>query len=110
MAKYKIRTVQEKEEIFKYYQAHSWKETAKKYRLSYATFVVWKRLVRNSKEPLSVALARKPKRHTVRESTVALVKKLHQQDPTLSLEQIRKLASRKQKISRTTVWHIVRGR
>lgn len=110
MRKHQTYTIKEKVAVYRHYQKHGWAATAKKYAVPYPTFVFWKQKVKQGKGSLAQSLARKPKRHTVREETVALVKKLHKLHPELSLEVIRKQASQTQRISRTTVWHIVTGR
>lgn len=109
MGKYNIRTIKEKKDIIECYQKHGWDITNQKYAVSRSSLSEW---LRRSKKEASIekALARKPKRHTVREETVALVKKLHAQDPTLSPSQLKKRVSHVQHISRTTIWHIIKGR
>ena len=110
MATYNIKTLKEKIEIMKFLDHHTWKETMQKYDLPRATLVHWRKLMaaggKNGKHPLE----RKDKRHTIREETVAVVKKIHKEHPTWSLSQIKKKASKTQSISRTTIWHILTGR
>lgn len=108
--KYKIRTIKEKVQIVNYYQKQGYRATIKKFGAKQATVVYWiKKLAQgsvNGKHPL----ARKDKRHTIREDTVAVVKKIHREQPHLTLRQIREIACKTQRISCTTVWHIIKGR
>ena len=111
MSKYSIYTVKEKEEIIKFYQANNWKETAKRWKFSRSTLVHWLKRIQVGKKVDMGKLVRKIKKRTIRPETVAFVKALHAKKPNLSLEQIRKeTIAKKQKISKTTVWHILTGR
>ena len=110
MARYRTYTVQEKVKIYTYYQKHGWKDTAKKYKVPFSTFVAWQHKVNKGGAPLSTLLDRKPKKHTVHEEVVNAVKKLHAKHPEFSLEALRKNVSHIQRISRTTVWKIVNGK
>lgn len=107
MAKYKIRTLQEKEAIMACYKQHGWKVTSKKYQLSRATLVHWQLRIKEAGNSDAHPLARR--RH-IRPETVAYVKQLHKQHPDFSIGQLREEACQKQKISRTTIWHIIKGR
>ena len=108
MTKYKIFTLSEKEALIKYYQQHGWKETFKKYKVSRSSLVYWLTRIKNAKPSDPHPLAR---RYKIRPETVALVKELHKKQPTLSLEEIKQEVTKKrQSISQTTIWHIIKGR
>ena len=108
MTKYKIFTLKEKEELMKYYQQHGWKETYKKYKVSRASLAHWQARVKEAKPSDPHPLAR---RYKIRQETVTLVRELHKKQPTLSLEEIKQEVTKKrQSISRTTIWHIIKER
>ncbi|MBR4355865.1 MAG: hypothetical protein IKP96_04800 [Elusimicrobiaceae bacterium] len=107
--KYKIRTLSEKEAICKYYEKNGWKATFEKYAISRQTLVHWRRRIKEAKPSVAHPLSRKIQTRSARPEIIALVKKLHKEDPSLSLEQIRLKVCKKQNISRTVVWHIVQG-
>ena len=109
MRKHNIRTLDQKEAIWAYYQKNGWKATAKKYKLSYQTLVHWRARVKAADPSVKHPLARKIKKRTIRKETAELVKKIHNSRPTLSISQIREMVLSKQNISRTTVWHILQG-
>ena len=77
MAKYRTYTVREKVQIYTHYQKHGRGATLRKYKVPYSTLVAWRQRVKKGGAPLSALLARSPKRHTVCDEVVALVKKLH---------------------------------
>lgn len=110
MGTYKIRTIKEKKKIVEYYQKHGKKATLRKFDVSYVSLVGWLRRVGKGGAPLEELLARKPKRHTVKEEAVILVKKLYAKDPTLSLATLKERVKHIQNISKTTIWHATRGR
>ncbi len=108
MYKYKILTLSQKEELMKYYDKHGWKETFKKYQIPRASFAHWQARIREADPSDPHPLAR---RYKIRPETIALVKEMHKKQPTLSLEQIRQEVTKKrQSISKTTIWHIIKGR
>ncbi|MBO7237795.1 MAG: helix-turn-helix domain-containing protein [Elusimicrobiaceae bacterium] len=107
--KYNIRTLDQKEAIWKYYQKHGWKATAKKYKLSYQTFVHWRARIKSAGSSDRHPLARSPKTRTIKKETAALVMRLHSTRPNLSIAEIREIVWPKQHISRTTIWHILQG-
>ena len=107
--KYNIRTLDQKEAIWKYYQKHGWKATAKKYKLSYQTFVHWRARIKAAGSSDRHPLARSPKTRTIKKETAALVMRLHSTRPNLSIAEIREIVWPKQHISRTTIWHILQG-
>ena len=108
MSKYTIRTLSEKEELMKFYQQHGWKETFKKYRVSRASFAHWLQRVKSADAATAHPLAR---RRLIRPDTVAYVKQLRKKHPEFSLAQIKEdTCNKQQKISRTTIWHIINGR
>ena len=107
MSKYHIRTLQEKEAIVSHYKQHGWQATAEKYHLSRATFSHWQARLKTAKASDLHPLAR---RRLIRPETVALVKQIYQKEPGLSLSQIQQKVSKKQSISKTTIWHIIQGR
>jgi len=107
MAKYNIRTVKEKEAIWKYYQKHGWKKMHEKYGVSRSLMYVWKDRIENAKSTDKHPLAR---RYLVGPDKVAYVKQMSKENPTLSLEQLRQKILPKFKISKTSIWHILTGR
>ena len=107
---YKIRTIKEKKKMIEYCQKHGKKATSRKFDVSYVSLSRWVSRVEKGGAPIEQLLARKPKRHTVKEEAVALVKKLYAKDSSLSLAELKKRVSHIQDISRTTIWHIIRGR
>jgi len=109
MTKYTIRTLEQKEAIWKFYQKHGWKATAKKFKLSYQTFVHWRARVKTAAAAKRHPLDRKVKKRTIRRETADLVLKIHNTRPNLSTAEIREMVWPKQHISRTTVWHIIQG-
>ena len=110
MGTYNIRTVKEKKQIIEYCQKHSKNEAIQKFNVSYISISRWLKRVKKGGAPLEQLLARKPKRHTVKEEAVLFVQKLHAKDPTISLRELRRRVSHIQDISLTTVWHAVTGR
>ena len=108
MRKYKILTLSEKEELLEYYKQHSYKETFKKYKVPLATIAYWRARIKKAKASDKHPLAR---RYLIRPETIALVKELHKKYPTRTLEQLKKEVSQKrQSISVTRIWHIIKGR
>ncbi len=108
MAKYNICSLSKKEEIIRFYQENGWKAVSKKYNIPRATLARWSFRVKHASPSEAHPLAR---RRLIRPETVAFVKQQHKKQPTLSLEQIRQIVcQQKQKISRTTVWHIINDR
>lgn len=108
MNKYTIRTTNEKEEIMKCYHDHGWQAVEKKYHVSRGTFAHWLARVKNAKKTDAHPLAR---RYLIRPETVDFVKQMHKKQPEVSLATIvAQTTKKKQKISRTTVWHIINGR
>ena len=112
MGHYIIRTIQEKKRIIKYYQKHGKEATLKKYYVHWVSLLEWLKLIEKGDGSASwdELLARKPKRHTVKEEAIVLVKKLYAEDPTLSLRDLKEKVKHIQNISRTTIWHATRGR
>ena len=107
--KYNIKTLSQKEAIWKFYQKHGWKATGKKYGVSYQTFVHWRARVKKASVSNLHPLARSPKTRTIRKETADLVLRLHHTRPQLSIAEIREIVWPKQHISRTTIWHILQG-
>ena len=108
MSKYAIKTLSEKEAIMEYYNQNGWQATEKKYHVSRGTFAHWLARVKHAGKSESHPLAR---RYLIRPETVAFVKQLYKKNPGMSLAQIREeTCSKRQKISRTTIWHIITGR
>ncbi|WP_428075483.1 hypothetical protein [Candidatus Avelusimicrobium luingense] len=108
MSKYTIRTTSEKEEIMKYYRDHGWKAVDEKYHVSRGSFAHWLARIKNAKKTDAHPLAR---RYLIRPETVEFVKQVHKKNPGISLAGIVEQTTKKrQKISRTTVWHIITGR
>ena len=108
MAKYNIHTLVEKEAIVNFYQQNGWQAVFKKYSVPRATLARWMSLVKNADSSNAHPLAR---RRLIRPETVAFVKQYHKKHPELSLEQLRRvICQQKQKISRTTIWHILNDR
>jgi len=107
MNKYTIRTTSEKEAIVKYYREHGWQAVVDKYHVSRGTFAHWLARIKNAKKTDAHPLAR---RYLIRPETVAYVKQLHKKQPGVSLSVLLEQARKKQKISRTTIWHIINGR
>ena len=109
MAHYKILSLKEKVRVLKYLETHSWADTCRQYDIPRASIMYWKKRMAagsaNGKHPLE----RKDKRHTIRQETEDLVKKIHKEQPHLSLAQIRKLVWPTQHIARTKIWHIITG-
>ena len=110
MGTYNIRTITEKKSILEYYHKHGKKATLRKFDVSYASLSQWLKLVAKGGGPVEKLLARKPKRHTVKDEAVVFVKKLHAKEPALSLSQLKKRVSHIQDISKTTIWHAITGR
>ena len=110
MAKYNIRTIKEKKNMIEYCQKHGRTATCRKFGVSYVSLAEWLNRAKRGGAPLEELLARKPKRHTVKDEAVVLVKKLYAKDPTLSLATLKKRVSHIQNISKTTIWHATRGR
>ncbi len=106
MAKYNIRTIAEKEAIWKYYQKHGWKKMNEKYGVSRSLIAVWKGRIETA-VPGQNPLAR---RYLVGPDKIAYVKQMRKENPTLSLEQLRQKILPKFKISKTSIWHILTGR
>ena len=67
----------------------------------------WQERVKTASPTDKHPLAR---RYLIRPETVALVKKMNKEHPEYSLDEIRVEVSKQQRISRTTVWHILAGR
>ncbi len=107
MTKYNIRTLEEKEAIWKYYQKHGWKKMNEKYGVSRSLMAVWKSRVVNATSSDKHPLAR---HYLVGPDKIAYVKQMHKENPTLSLEQLRQKILPKFKISKTSIWHILTGR
>ncbi len=108
MYKYKILTLSEKEELIEYYNKHGYKETFKKYQVPLATIAYWKARIKSAKPSDRHPLAR---RYLIRPETIALVKELHKKYPDYTLEKLKKEVSKKrQSISITRVWHIIKGK
>lgn len=108
MAKYSIHTLSEKEAIVDFYQKNGWDAVFKKYKTPRATLARWVGLVKHADPSDTHPLAR---RRLIRPETVAFVKQYHKKHPELSLEQLRRvICKEKQKISRTTIWHILNDR
>ena len=110
MGIYHIKTVQEKKAIIEYSQKHSKKDTCRKFNVSYISLLRWLKSASKGGAPLEELLARKPKRHTVKEEAVAFVKQLHAKNPTMPLSELKRRVSHIQKISVTTIWHAIKGR
>lgn len=110
MGTYNIKTIKEKKRIIEYCQKHGKRAAAQKFDVAYVSLLRWLSRVKKGGAPLEELLARKPKRHTVKEEAVALVRKLHAQDPSLSLAELKRRVSHIQDISRTTIWHAITGR
>lgn len=110
MGTYNIRTIKEKKKIVEYCQKHGKRAACRKFNVHYVSLVEWLKRVAKGGASLEELLARKPKRHTVKDEAVALVKKLYAKDPTLSLAELKKRVSHIQNISKTTIWHATRGR
>ena len=109
MKSYNLRTLEEKKEIWKYYQKHGWAATHKKYGISRPTFSHWKERAKDKDTFGKNFLARKTKRRTIPIEIARYVRLLHRRNPKLSLAQIRKYVLKRHKISRTSVWHILQG-
>lgn len=107
---YRIKTIKEKIAILDYAAKHGFTNACRKYNVPSSSLLVWRKLAQKGNAPVEVLLARKPKRHTVKEEAVALVKKLYKEDPTLSVAKIKAKVKHVQNISLTTIWHITRGR
>ena len=107
---YIILTVKEKLDVLAFQKKHGWKATDEKYGIPRTSIIHWRNKLKkgsvNGKHPLE----RKDKRHTIRQETEDLVKKIHQKYPHLSLAQIRERVLPTQKISRTKIWHVITGR
>lgn len=107
---YIILTVKEKLAILAFQKKNGWKATDEKYGIPRGSIIHWRNQMKkgsvNGKHPLE----RKDKRHTIRQETEDLVKKIHKEKPHLSLAQIRELVLPTQKISRTKIWHVITGR
>ena len=109
MAKYSIRTVKEKKEIVAYHKKHGWIPTIEKYNISRSTIVHWLERIKKADKSNKNPLERSVKRRTVHRETALYVVELRKKYPTASYGAIRDMACKKQKISRTTVWHILQG-
>lgn len=108
MAKYNICSLSKKEEIIRFYQENGWQAVYKKYSIPRATLARWSARVKHASPNDAHPLAR---RRLIRPETVAFVKQAHKKNPGLSLEQVRQMTcQQRQKISRTTVWHIINDR
>lgn len=108
MAKYNIRTIKEKEAIWKYYQKHGWKALSAKYpSLSRSTLSNWKSRITSAKPSDVHPLAR---RYHIGPEIRALLKQLYKENPGISLQQLQEKAAHKQLVSKTAIWHIVTGR
>ena len=108
MHKYRILTLNEKEELIEYYKKHGYKETFKKYKISRATIAFWQSRIKSAKPSDPHPLAR---RYLIRPETIALVKELHKKYPNYTLERLKKEVTKKcQSISITRIWHIIKSR
>ena len=107
MAKYNIRTVKEKEAIWKYYQKHGYKKTHEKYNISRSLLTVWRERIESASPSDKSPLAR---HYLVGPDKIAYVKQMSKENPTISLEQLRQKILPKFKISKTSIWHILTGR
>lgn len=110
MGTYHIKTIKEKKAIVEYSKTHSKKDTCRKFKVSYISLLRWLKCVKKGGAPVEQLLARKPKRHTVKEEAIVFVKKLHKQDPTLRLSDLKERVKHIQDISMTTIWHAITGR
>ena len=92
--KYHILTLKQKIQVLDHLKKHGWGKTCAKFNVSRGTVVYWVRRMAkgsvNGKHPLE----RKDKRHTIRQETEELVKKIHKRKPHLSLSQIQELVSK----------------
>ena len=108
MRKYKILTLNEKEKLIEYYKQHGYEETFKKYQVPLATIAYWQARIKAAKGNDPHPLAR---RYLIRPETIALVKELHKKHPTRTLKQLQQEVTKKrQSISLTRIWHIIKGR
>ncbi|MBR3632317.1 MAG: hypothetical protein IKN49_04605 [Elusimicrobiaceae bacterium] len=107
MAKYNIRTLKEKEAIWKFYQKHGWKSLCEKYSISRSTLSNWKLRITSAKPSDEHPLAR---RYHVGPEIRALFKQLYKDNPGISLQELQEKAAHKQLVSKTAIWHIVTGR
>lgn len=105
-----IKTVKEKKAIVEYCQKHSKAAASRKYNVSYGSILRWVKMASKGGAPVEELLARKPKRHTVKDEAIVFVKKLHAKHPTMPLSELKERVSHIQKISRTTIWHAITGR
>ena len=102
MGKYNIKTVPEKKAILDCWMKHGWKATFEKYSISRGSAGHWKKRLQEDG-----TLERRPKTHIIRQDTVEYVKQLRKKYPDYTVDKLRDAACKKQKISRTTVWHII---
>ncbi len=107
MAKYNIRTLEEKEAIWAFYQKHGFKKMYEKYGVSRSLMSVWRERIETADASNKHPLAR---RYLVGPSKIAYVKQMRKENPSLSLEQLRQKILPKFKISKTSIWHILTGR
>ncbi len=106
--KYKILTLNKKEELIEYYKQHGYEATFKKYQVPLATIMYWKARIKAAKPSDPHPLAR---RYLIRPETIALVKELHKKYPARTLREIQEEVTKKrQSISITRIWHIISGR
>lgn len=104
---YKIRTIEEKKEILNYYREHGSGKTAAKYNLAVSSLQHWKKRVESGGYNPDNPLERKIKKRNIFPETVAFVRQLRKQYPDYSVARLQQLAMKKQKISMTTIWHIL---
>jgi len=105
MRKYKIITLDKKEEVMRYYKKHGYKKTINKYKVSLSTLIYWKARIKAASPADSHPLAR---RYLIRPETVSFVKELHKKNPSYTLRRLQQEVSKKcQSISTTRIWHII---
>jgi len=108
MRKYRILKLNEKEELLEYYKQHGYEETFKKYKVPLATIVYWQARIKAAKASDPHPLAR---RYLIRPETIALVKELRKKHPAYTLQRLKEEVTKKrQSISITRIWHIIKGR
>ncbi len=107
MAKYKILTLEQKEEVIRFAEKHNIMQAAKHYHLPYGTVHLWSMRVRKAKKTDKHPLAR---RYLINEEKRAFIQALHAKYPNATLAQIKEMAAPKFSISRTKIWHLLTGR
>ena len=106
--KYKILTLNKKEELIEYYKQHGYEATFKKYQVPLATIMYWKARIKAAKPSDPHPLAR---RYLVRPEIVAYIKEVHKKHPANTLRQIQEEVAKKyQVVSLTRIWHAITGR